>query len=147
MHALKICTCFVLSYYYSVLFNFLCVLILFQNTYTHLCFRSEHLQSGFVSVQNTCSQLCFSSEHLQSSLFQIKTLAISFVSDQKTCNHFCFRSKHLQSALFQIRTLAVTIVSDLISEHLQICFRPCCCPLDFAAPGLLYARHNIDSYT
>ena len=126
MHALKICTCFVLSYYYSVLFNFLCVLILFQNTCTHLCFRSEHLQSDlfqfrtlavrFVSVQNTCNHLCFRSKHLQSALFQIRTLAITFVSDQNTCSQLCFRSEHLQSPLFQILFQnTYRFVSDLVA--------------------------------
>ena len=112
MLALKFCTCFVLSYYSSVRFNFLCfdLIIIIIHSFVMFLF------------QNTCSQLCFRSEHLQSALFQIRTLAVSFVSDQNTSSHLCFRLKHLQSALFQIRTLAVTIVSDLISEHLQSAF-------------------------
>ena len=148
MLALKICTCFVLSSYSNVLFNFLCVLILFQNTCSQLCFRSEHLQSvlfqirtfavSFISDQNTQSQLYFRPEHLQSPLFQIRTLAVSFVSDQNTYSYHYFRPKHLQSALFQI------LFQNTCS---QLCFRPCCHPLDFEAPGSLYARRNTDSYT
>ena len=128
-----------LSYYSSVLFNFLCVLILFQNTCSHVpLFQIRTLAVSFVSVQNTCNHLCFRSKHLQSALFEIRTLAITFVSDQNICSQLCFRSEHLQSPLFQIL---------FQNTYSQICFRPCCRPLDFAAPGLLYARRNIDNYT
>ena len=100
------------------------------------CFRT--LAVTFVSNQNTWNHLCFRRKHLQSALFQIRTLAITDGWGQNTCSQLRFRSEHLQSPLFQI------LYQNTCS---QLSFRPCCRPLDFAAPGLLYARHNTDSYT
>ena len=104
------------------------------------------------------------SEHLQSPQFQFRTLAVTSVSVQNTCSHLWFRSEHLQSPLFQtlfqntcsrlcfrpcFRTLAVTFVSDLVSEHLQSPLFQILLPSFrfILAPGSLYARHNIDSYS